>query len=159
MPATLEVWSALREVEDPEIQGLSIVDLGIVHQVDRRQGTITVELLPTFTACPALELIREAVEAKLAPLATDVDVRFTFAVPWTTDRITPAGRRHLEAIRIAPPRPAGGRDLPMLERSPAPCPACGSTTTTLENAFGATPCRALQHCSTCREPFEALKVV
>jgi ring-1,2-phenylacetyl-CoA epoxidase subunit PaaD len=152
------VWSILREVDDPEIPGLSLVDLGIVHRVRVDTDSIEVELMPTYLGCPALELIRCAVRDRLTPLSDQVDVQFTYEASWTADRITPAGREHLRQLAIAPPPPFGaGRALPVLVEPPTPCPNCGSRLTTLENAFGATLCRALHYCATCRQPFEAFK--
>jgi ring-1,2-phenylacetyl-CoA epoxidase subunit PaaD len=154
----LTIWSILRDVDDPEIPGLSLVDLGIVHRVQVHDGSIRVELLPTYLGCPALELIGNSVRDRLAPLADEVDVRFTHDVAWTADRITPSGREHLRRLAIAPPLPARDpRTLPVLVVPPTPCPTCGSRLTTLENAFGATLCRALHYCATCRNPFEAFK--
>jgi ring-1,2-phenylacetyl-CoA epoxidase subunit PaaD len=153
-----DVWEVLREVDDPEIPGLSLVDLGIVHRVEVDGPAIRVELMPTYLGCPALEIIRRAVTDRLAPLADQVDVQFTHESAWTADRITPAGREHLRRLAIAPPVPFdASRALQVLVAPPTPCPNCGSRLTTLENAFGATLCRALHYCATCRNPFEAFK--
>ncbi len=103
-PVTADaVRDRLRGVVDPEIPTVSIVDLGLVHDVRVGPDRIAVELLPTFVACPALEVIRSAVVDALVPLGRPVDVAFTFAVPWTTDRLTDAGRAGLRAAGIAPP--------------------------------------------------------
>jgi ring-1,2-phenylacetyl-CoA epoxidase subunit PaaD len=155
VPDESVVRAILGDIDDPEIPGLSLVDLGIVHDVRMAPGRIEVELLPTFTGCPALEIMRDAVAARLAPLAPDVEVRFTFTIPWTPDRITAAGRQRLQHHGVAPPRPA--RQLPLLETRPTPCPRCGSPRTTLVNAFGPTQCRAIHYCTICREPFEGFK--
>jgi ring-1,2-phenylacetyl-CoA epoxidase subunit PaaD len=82
------VWEALAEVPDPEIPVVSVVDLGLVHAVELDAGRLRVELLPTFVGCPALDLIRDAVAERLAGMAPVVEVEMTFAVPWTSDRIT-----------------------------------------------------------------------
>jgi ring-1,2-phenylacetyl-CoA epoxidase subunit PaaD len=158
-PATESaVWSLLRQVDDPEIPGLSLVDLGIVHRVEVKAGAIGVELMPTWIGCPALEWIRNVVQERLESLSSEVTVRFTYETPWTADRITPAGREHLRRLGVAPPQPTRvKRGLPMLVGAPTPCPNCGSRLTTLENPFGATLCRALHYCATCRQPFEAFK--
>jgi ring-1,2-phenylacetyl-CoA epoxidase subunit PaaD len=102
------VWDALAEVPDPEIPVVSVVDLGIVRSVEAGPGRIRVEMLPTFVGCPALEVIRESIARRLAGMAPRVEVEPTFAEPWTSDRITPEGRRKLRDSGFAPPglRPA-----------------------------------------------------
>jgi ring-1,2-phenylacetyl-CoA epoxidase subunit PaaD len=160
---------ALAEVMDPELPMLSVTDLGIVHRVEIDPaigGPIRVEILPTFVGCPALALIRRSIADRLAAFGRPVTVDVTFAVPWTTDRISAAGRRRLGRAGIAPPRPTSpdaldpgpGGDLISLGRR-VRCPHCGSRRTTLENAFGPTQCRTIHHCEACRQPFEAIKPV
>jgi ring-1,2-phenylacetyl-CoA epoxidase subunit PaaD len=154
-----EVWEALAEVPDPEIPVVSVVDLGLVHRVELDGERLRVELLPTFVGCPALELIRESVAERLAGMAPRVEVEMTFAVPWTSDRITAEGRRKLRDSGFAPP--SGPRPLfatiPL--RPSAACPFCGSDDTALENLFGPTLCRTLFWCNRCRQPFEQFKAV
>jgi ring-1,2-phenylacetyl-CoA epoxidase subunit PaaD len=140
------VRSALSEVADPEIPTISIVDLGVVERVEVGDGGIRVELLPTFVGCPALDAIREAVEARLGEFGRPVEVAFGFSVPWTTDRITERGRRHLAKSGFAPP----GDDT---------CPYCGSANVLTDNLFGPTQCRSTRYCRSCRQPFEAFKLV
>jgi ring-1,2-phenylacetyl-CoA epoxidase subunit PaaD len=154
------VRAALAEVPDPEIPVVSIVDLGMVEAVDVRPGGIRVELLPTFVGCPALDLIRAAVEERLAAFDRPVDVAFGYRVPWTSDRITDHGRERLRRSGFAPPA-ADGHAMPVLVQlaAPVPCPFCGSRRTVLENAFGPSQCRAIHHCTACRQPFEAFKPV
>lgn len=162
VPAVTEraVREALAEVADPEIPVVSIVDLGMVEEVDVAADAIRVVLLPTFVGCPALELIRSAAETRLADFDRPLDVRFEYRVPWTSDRITGAGRRKLLAAGFAPPG-AVAPEAPILVQlgAPQPCPHCGSARTVLESAFGPTQCRAIYHCTACRQPFEAFKPV
>ena len=155
-----DIKLALANVNDPEIPAISIVDLGIVHDVSIHDGAIRVELLPTFVGCPALDAIRSAVEARLASFGRPVDVRFTFAVPWTSDRITPAGHDALRRSGFAPPSgsEALGSPLVVLD-GPVPCPFCGATKTRLENAFGPAQCRSIRYCPSCRQPFEQFKAI
>lgn len=139
----------LATVHDPEIPTVSIVDLGLVHDVRVEEGRVAVELLPTFVACPALEVIRSAVSDALAPLGCPADVSFTRAVPWTTERLSPAGRDGLRRAGIAPPaEPAAVR-----------CPFCSSARVAMDSVFGPTLCRSLFYCRDCRQPFEAFKPV
>ena len=172
------VMAALADVPDPEIPAVSIVELGMVGDVEVREGGIRVELLPTFVGCPALEIIRGAVEARLGELGPPVDVEVSFATPWSADRISPAGREKLRGSGFAPPpHLRGGRALPVLDaparidasapasdtghadQGPVACPYCGSSRTTLENLFGPTQCRSIHHCADCRQPFEAFKPI
>ena len=159
------VWEALAEVPDPEIPVVSVVDLGLVHSVELDGERLRVELLPTFVGCPALELIRRSVADRLAGMAPRVEVEMTFAVPWTSDRITPDGRRKLRQSGFAPPAPAAvaGDARPLFAtiamRPTATCPWCGSADTTLENLFGPTLCRTVFWCNHCRQPFEQFKAV
>ena len=157
------VWEALAEVPDPEIPVVSVVDLGLVHTVELDGERLRVELLPTFVGCPALELIRRSVADRLAGMAPRVEVEMTFAVPWTSDRITTEGRRKLRDSGFAPPGPAPSSDGPLIAtittRPQANCPWCGSADTALENLFGPTLCRTLFWCNRCRQPFEQFKAV
>jgi len=154
------VMAALGEVADPEIPAISIVDLGLVHDVRTDDAGIHVELLPTFVGCPALDMIRGAVEERLAGFGRPVDVAFSFAVPWTSERITAAGRERLRSSGFAPPTPelVGGPTLLSLE-VPVACPYCGSRRTRLDNVFGPTQCRSIRYCTECRQPFESFKSV
>ncbi len=159
-----DVWEALAEVPDPEIPAVSVVHLGLVHRVELEDGRLRVELLPTFVGCPALEVIRASVAERLAGMAPRVEVEMTFAVPWTSDRITAAGRRKLRESGFAPPGPAAaGEARPLFAtigvRPSATCPWCGSADTTLENLFGPTLCRTMLFCNHCRQPFEQFKAV
>jgi ring-1,2-phenylacetyl-CoA epoxidase subunit PaaD len=162
-PLESAVWAALHDVHDPEIPTISVVDLGVIGSVETTPNQIRVELLPTFVGCPAIDVMREAVEERLKEFADDVSVEITFREPWTTERITPAGRDALRAAGFAPPPQVPrdpGRALPVLANLPVgECPYCGSRNTTLENAFGPTLCRAIYHCADCRQPFEQFKEV
>ncbi|MEO7334869.1 MAG: 1,2-phenylacetyl-CoA epoxidase subunit PaaD, partial [Gemmatimonadales bacterium] len=155
------VWAALAEVSDPEIPAISLVDLGVIGEVaftalPGGRERLTVELLPTFVGCPAIEMMRDRVSEKLTDLgvADEVTVMVDFAVPWTSERISTAGREALRRSGFAPPAsPSDG--LEMLTLLPiAECPYCGSRRTTLENPFGPSLCRAIYHCADCRQPFE-----
>ena len=159
------VWDALAEVKDPEIPAVSVVELGIIRSVEAGAGRIRVEMLPTFVGCPALELIRASIAERLAGMAPEVQVEATFAEPWTSDRITPEGRRKLRESGFAPPAPRAAEpaDQPLFPtittRPGVRCPFCGSRDTVLENPFGPTLCRAIHWCNQCRQPFEQFKAV
>jgi ring-1,2-phenylacetyl-CoA epoxidase subunit PaaD len=147
------VRDALRDVSDPEIPAISIMDLGIVERVEVPPDParpIHVELLPTFVGCPAIAMIQSAVSERLAAFGREVEVEVSFSVPWTSDRISPAGLDALRRSGFAPP--AATPDA-------VQCPYCDSGRVAMDSAFGPTLCRALYYCRDCRQPFEAFKAV
>ncbi|MGA9173334.1 MAG: 1,2-phenylacetyl-CoA epoxidase subunit PaaD [Thermoactinomyces sp.] len=148
-----EVWEALKEVMDPEIPTVSVVDMGMVNRVILSEETVEVEMLPTFIGCPALDLIREKVEQRLAKNGTAraVQVTFIFDPPWTSDRITDQGKQRLKQFGIASPEESAAQ-------SP-PCPYCEQSGAEVINLFGPTACRAIYYCKRCRQPFEGMKKV
>jgi ring-1,2-phenylacetyl-CoA epoxidase subunit PaaD len=147
---TALAWGALALVEDPEIPALSIVDLGIIRFVKTlADGTLEIGLSPTYTGCPATEVIRGSVEHALAAAAVGrFVVRSVLSPAWTSDWITVEGRRKLAAYGIAPP---------VCADRPIACPRCQSTETDCISEFGSTPCKALHRCRACLEPFEYFK--
>jgi ring-1,2-phenylacetyl-CoA epoxidase subunit PaaD len=155
------VRDALSEVRDPEIPPCSIVELGIVERVSVRGARVEVDLLPTFAGCPALDVIKEDAEAAVRSVAPegDIQVRFVHGPPWTSDRITPAGRAALERHGITPPGGGAPVLIPLatLRHTAVACPFCASDDTVLESAFGPTLCRSTHFCRSCRNPFEAFK--
>ena len=154
------VRAALAEVPDPEIPVVSVVDLGMVERVAVTADGISVELLPTFVGCPAVDAIRSAVADRLAAFGRPVNVELTFRVPWTSERITPEGRDKLRRSGFAPPTgETSGGPILLAVAPAAPCPYCGSRRTVLENAFGPTQCRSIHYCTACRQPFEQFKTV
>jgi ring-1,2-phenylacetyl-CoA epoxidase subunit PaaD len=156
-----QVWEALEEIPDPEIPVVSLVDLGVIRSVDVRNEHVRIEFTPTFLGCPALEVMKRALEEKVAGLGAEPEVAVITDDSWSTDRITPAGREKLRAAGFAPPAPreASTPKLVQLQTSVFRCPYCGSTDTRLENIFGPTPCRSLRYCESCRQPFEQFKTI
>jgi ring-1,2-phenylacetyl-CoA epoxidase subunit PaaD len=156
-----QVWDALAEVEDPEIPVISVVDLGVVRDVQVENDRVHVEFTPTFLGCPALEVMRSQMAAKIAELGAEPDVEVIQDDSWSTDRITPAGREKLREAGFAPPAPreAGAPTLVQLESNAFRCPYCDSSDTALENIFGPTPCRSLRYCRSCKQPFEQFKTI
>jgi len=155
------VWEALAEIPDPEIPVISLVDLGVVRDVEVENGRVHVEFTPTFLGCPALEVMRDAMAARIAELGAEPEIEVILDDSWSTDRITPEGREKLRASGFAPPTPrtADGPKLVQLQSNAFRCPYCGSTDTALENIFGPTPCRSLRYCKSCRQPFEQFKTI
>ena len=156
-----EVWAALGEIPDPEIPVVSLVDLGVIRSVDVQDGQVRIEFTPTFLGCPALEVMKRAMEEKVADLGAEPAVEVVTDDSWSTDRITAAGRAKLRAAGFAPPAPreASAPRLVQLQTDVFRCPYCGSTETRLENIFGPTPCRSLRYCDSCRQPFEQFKTI
>jgi ring-1,2-phenylacetyl-CoA epoxidase subunit PaaD len=152
-------WQVLETVPDPEIPVLSVVDLGIVRAVaespDRRSVSVT--LTPTYSGCPATEVITHDVRAALAAHFDEVEVRIQLSPAWTTDWLSEAGREKLLDYGIAPPN--GRATLPIIDvNEPLHCPQCGSRQVEELAGFGSTPCKALWRCTACREPFDYFKV-
>jgi ring-1,2-phenylacetyl-CoA epoxidase subunit PaaD len=156
-----QVWDAFEAISDPEIPVISLVDLGVIRSVDVLDGQVRVEFTPTFLGCPALEVMKRALEESVSALGAEPDVRVIQDDSWSTDKITPAGREKLRAAGFAPPAPrqASAPKLVQLRSNVFRCPYCGSTETKLENIFGPTPCRSLRYCASCRQPFEQFKTI
>lgn len=156
-----DVWAALAQIPDPEIPVISLVDLGVIKEVEVEDGRVRIEFTPTFMGCPALETMQRAMEAKVGELGAQAEVRVVLDDSWSTDRITPEGREKLRGAGFAPPspRPVEKLDLVQLQGATFRCPYCGSTDTRLENLFGPTPCRSIRYCDSCRQPFEQFKTL
>jgi ring-1,2-phenylacetyl-CoA epoxidase subunit PaaD len=155
------VWEALGRIPDPEIPVVSLVELGVVREVEVADGRVRVAFTPTFLGCPALEVMRGQMEAAIAELGAEPQVDVVTDDSWSTDRISPAAREKLREAGFAPPAPreATAPKLVQLQAKVFRCPYCGSTETRLENIFGPTPCRSLRYCESCRQPFEQFKTI
>jgi ring-1,2-phenylacetyl-CoA epoxidase subunit PaaD len=155
-----QVWEALAQIPDPEIPVISLVELGVIRDVQVEDGRVHVEFTPTFLGCPALEVMREHMAARIEELGAEPEIEVVLDDSWSTDRITPEGREKLRRSGFAPPNPrtTGAPKLVQLQRG-FRCPYCGSIDTRLENIFGPTPCRSLRYCESCRQPFEQFKTI
>jgi ring-1,2-phenylacetyl-CoA epoxidase subunit PaaD len=157
-----EIWDALDSVPDPEIPAVSIVEMGMVGSVEVEGASARVVILPTFTGCPAIDVILKDVRSALSavPGIEAATVSTTFDPPWTTERITEDGRNKLREFGLAPPTGTGPVLITQIGLpAVALCPFCGSRNTHNENPFGPTPCRALYYCNDCRNPFEQFKTI
>jgi ring-1,2-phenylacetyl-CoA epoxidase subunit PaaD len=153
-----DVFETLAKVVDPEIPAISVVDLGIIDEVEIEGKRVRVTCLPTFIGCPALDVIRQDITNALEELGADATVKFVFQPAWTTDRISLQGRQKLEEYGLAPPAAHQRlRPVPVTLLKPGRCPHCRSNDTVLESPFGPTLCRATCYCKACRQPFEQFK--
>lgn len=166
--AVARARQAVAAVVDPELRVVTIDDLGILRDVtqDSTSGRIVVTITPTYTGCPAMDVIREDIRAALAAAGHPAaEIRTVFAPAWTTDWISEAGRAKLLAAGIAPPAPTASGTSTGVKSGPVPvslavrCPSCGSPETEQVSWFGSTACKALWRCRACREPFEHLKAL
>jgi ring-1,2-phenylacetyl-CoA epoxidase subunit PaaD len=161
--ALAAIWAALGSVPDPEIPVVSIVELGIVRAVAWEGATLVVRVTPTYSGCPATELIMTGIRDALAVAGVAAcRIETVLAPAWTTDWIAPEARAKLRGFGIAPPGQAVRIDVAGIgprrrAREVVACPRCGSTATTLTAQFGSTACKALYRCEACREPFDYFK--
>jgi len=162
-PDVEQVWAWLGEVPDPEIPVISVVDLGIVRNVSVEGSELVVAITPTYSGCPATDVIARDIEQALRDHGVEAfRLKTQISPPWSTDWISPAGREALKNYGIAPPCEQGHevridaasltRNLPSVE-----CPRCGSSNTERVSAFGSTPCKAHYKCRDCLEPFDYFK--
>jgi ring-1,2-phenylacetyl-CoA epoxidase subunit PaaD len=153
--------AVLDTVPDPEVPAISVVELGIVRDVEvAADAATTVTITPTYSGCPAMFEIEKDIRTALeAAGASRVEVRTVLSPAWTTDWIQPAAREKLRAYGIAPPGRAepGGLVTLTRARTPVACPFCGSSDTRLQSEFGSTACKAIHVCNSCRQPFDEFK--
>ena len=162
MPSEQDVWTMLAEVPDPEIPNLSLLDLGVIRGVEvTGEGNATVKMSPTYTGCPATDLMKLLIHDRLVEGGcASVNVDIVLSPAWSTDEITEEGRAKLKEAGIAPPvgRSTDKRHL-MGEEPQVDCPHCGSGDTELSSLFGSTACKALYRCRSCLEPFDYFKCI
>lgn len=155
-----QILTWLEEVKDPEIPVLSLVDLGVITNVSiDKDGKVRVVMTPTFSGCPAMDMMRSDVETCLQKHGIDdFEVRITFDEPWNSNKISEKGRKALKEFGLAPP-PTDTLivDLDILEH--VNCPYCDSDNTELKSPFGPTLCRSLHYCHNCKQAFEQFKPV
>ncbi len=151
LPSVQKVWAWLDEVPDPEIPAISLIDLGIIRDVQWDDDTLQVTVTPTYSGCPATTVINLDIETALRARGIEkIDLKRQLSPPWTTDWMTERGRKRLEEYGIAPPEPAGG---------PQKCPHCGEADVERISQFGSTPCKAQWRCRSCLEPFDYFKCI
>ena len=155
-----EILDLLKEVVDPEIPTISLIDLGVITDVLISESNhVTVKMTPTFTGCPAMDYMRENVEQVLKENGiTPFSVEMNFDTQWTSNNITEKGLNDIKRHGLAPPpKHSLIVDIDILKK--AKCPFCGSTNSTLKSPFGPTLCRSLHYCNDCSQAFEQFKPV
>ncbi len=154
-----QIWQALNEVKDPEIPVVSVVEMGIVREVNVTAEKVTVVMTPTFSGCPALPVMREDIGNRLHDLGvSNYEVKVALTPRWTSDWITEEARTKLKAFGLAPP-PKAQNEINVLFMESAACPYCDSNDTSLKNTFGPTLCRSIYYCNACQQPFEQFKPI
>ncbi len=158
MKTVAEIEALLAEVKDPEIPVISLRELGVLRDIQVEDGRVEVTITPTYTGCPAMDVMRLGVEKALRKAGVgNFRVRQVLSPAWTTDWISEEGKQKLLAYGIAPP-PHSSDVRALTGKGPdIACPQCGSTDTTLVSHFGSTACKALYKCNTCKEPFDLFK--
>jgi ring-1,2-phenylacetyl-CoA epoxidase subunit PaaD len=163
MVATLtekEILDALLAVTDPEIPVISVVDLGIISSVKIEGGSVSITMTPTFTACPANDLMRDQIQECVAAMegVDECEVLVDFTIPWDSNRISETGRQQLKDFGLAPP-PKHKGDISMELVENTTCPHCDSDNTSMDTIFGPTLCRSMHYCHNCKQAFQQFKPV
>ena len=156
------VWQALEQVKDPEIPVISVVDMGMITQVELNPTTNTcaVTLTPTFVGCPAIQVIKTDIATQVKQLGfAEVTVQVDYETRWSSDRMKPEAKVKLEKFGLAPPPELKDEELSEEMLNRVRCPHCGSTDTTLRSSFGSTLCRAIRFCFSCKQGFEQFKPI
>lgn len=151
-----DIWQLLEQVSDPEIPVLTIVDLGIVREVELDGEECTVTITPTYSGCPAMKVIEKGIEEVLDGIV-NVTVKSTLSPAWTTDWLSENGRNKLREYGIAPPENEVDKSVLFAAPTVVPCPLCKSSNTKMVSQFGSTACKAHYQCNECMEPFDYFK--
>ncbi len=152
------IEALLREVTDPEIPVLSIMDMGVVRDIEQNGKALLVKITPTYSGCPAMDTIATDIKLKMDAAGFDTTVKLVLAPAWTTDWITENGRRELEKYGIAAPLDETSDKHALIDgKRIVKCTNCGSTNTKMVSQFGSTACKALFQCEDCLEPFDYFK--
>ncbi|MBK9759020.1 MAG: phenylacetate-CoA oxygenase subunit PaaJ [Flavobacteriales bacterium] len=158
-PITKEgIYDLLEAVKDPEVPVISVRELGVLRDVQVIDQRVIVTITPTYTGCPAMDVMKEDIEKELRNAGIpDFEVKQILSPAWTTDWISEEGKRKLKAYGIAPPEKTADIRALKGEAPVVECPQCGSKDTVMVSAFGSTACKALWKCKNCLEPFDQFK--
>ncbi len=155
-----QAWLIACEVPDPEIPAINLGELGIVRDVEiDAQGIAVIKLTPTYSGCPAVQVIEAAVSLALEKEGIPHRIERVISPPWTTDWISEIGRKKLKDYGIAPPKKSGNEKPRLFTVETPQCPKCESCKTKLISQFGSTPCKAHYQCENCMEPFDYFKCI
>ncbi len=160
MVATKEkIWQILEQVKDPEIPVLTVIDMGIIREINLSGDQLEVVITPTYSGCPAMNMIEVDIKAVLQESGfQNVKVTSVLSPAWTTDWLSEEGRKKLKAYGIAPPAESSkDKNALFQDEKKVQCPQCDSFDTQLVSQFGSTPCKALYKCNNCLEPFDYFK--
>lgn len=158
-----KVYEWLGQVADPEVPVLTVLDMGVVRDVQLQHtedgAEVTIKLTPTYSGCPAMDLISMNIRMSLMSRGIKkVHIQEQLSPAWTTDWMSEDGKRKLKEYGIAPPqRKTSDAGLGLFETEAVPCPRCGSEETELVSQYGPTSCKSLYKCLSCKEPFEHFK--
>jgi ring-1,2-phenylacetyl-CoA epoxidase subunit PaaD len=154
-----QIWTILEEVKDPEIPVLSVIDLGIVRSVEAADDHIKITITPTYSGCPAMDVISMDIRLKLIEKGyRNVSIQQQLSPAWTTDWMTEEGKQKLKAFGIAPPNPKQQFcSVEMFQQEAVQCPRCNSYHTQLISQFGSTACKSMYRCLDCKEAFDHFK--
>lgn len=157
-----QIVQLLKQVKDPEVPVLDVVEMGVVREIDVTEGVVTVKITPTYTGCPAMKVLEEGIIRVLREHGfSEVLVETVLSPPWTTDWLSDETKQKLKEYGIAPPgkvTPEDGNPFRRDEKKVS-CPFCDSQDTSLTSQFGSTACKALYYCNNCQQPFEHFKCI
>jgi len=159
MSTTNQIYNLLKQVPDPEIPVLNVLDLGIVRKVEFEKQKLIVTIPPTYSGCPAMNVIEQSIQEKLiAEGYQNLEIKTILSPAWTTNWLTEEGKQKLLKYGIAPPvESSSNKSALFTDDKIVPCPQCTSHNTTLVSEFGSTPCKSLYKCKECLEPFDYFK--
>jgi len=153
-----DIWGILEDVKDPEVPVLTVVDLGVVREVNHiEDNQWQIIITPTYSGCPAMQVIEEDIIKRLKEEEIEANVKLVLSPAWTTDWISENGKKKLEEYGIAPPQDEVDKSVLFGAKTVVPCPLCKSKNTKMISQFGSTACKAHYQCIDCKEPFDYFK--
>lgn len=152
-----DIWRFLEDVKDPEVPVLTVVDLGVVRAVDKEGDSWKITITPTYSGCPAMQVIEEDILSRLEKEGIKSHVKLVLSPAWTTDWLSENGKKKLQEYGIAPPEDEIDKSVLFGEPSKITCPNCKSKNTKMVSQFGSTACKAHYTCKDCLEPFDYFK--
>ena len=157
-----QIWDFLAEIPDPEIPVITIVDLGVLREVEVLSNKVIITITPTYTGCPAMKMFEDDIVKTLHDKGIkNVEIKMVYSPAWTTDWMSDEALEKLNKYGIAPPVKGSNDKGVLFENGPkiVQCPQCGSKNTVLKSQFGSTACKALYQCEDCLEPFDYFKCI